>query len=119
VRAVVLNMVKQGKEVILDIDWQGAHAIKEQIPEAVSVFILPPTREVLRARLEGRGQDGPEVIGRRMREAVSEMRHYQEFDHVIVNDNLEAALNDLHAIIEGKPEKIRPMRVDIGALLAE
>jgi guanylate kinase len=116
-RAVTENLLRQGKSVIFDIDWQGARAIKEKMPEAVSIFILPPSRAALEERLTGRGQDAPEVIARRMREAVSEMSHYKEFDHLVVNDDFNAALADLKAIIRGEGSP-RPVRVDMDALLA-
>lgn len=116
-RAATENLLRQGKNIILDIDWQGARAIKEKMPESVSIFILPPSRAALEDRLTRRGQDTPEVIEQRMREAISEMSHYREFDHVVVNDDFAAALNDLKAIIrgEGRP---RPVQVDTQALLS-
>lgn len=116
-RAATENLRRQGKHIVFDIDWQGARAIKEKIPEAVSIFILPPSRAALEERLTGRGQDAPEVIAQRMREAVSEISHYKEFDHLVVNDDFEAALADLKAIIlgEGRP---RMVRVDMNALLS-
>jgi len=116
-RAATENLRRQGKHIIFDIDWQGARAIKEKIPEAVSIFILPPSRAALEERLTGRGQDTPEIIDRRMREAVSEISHYKEFDHLVVNDDFEAALADLKAIIlgEGRP---RTVRMDMNALLS-
>ncbi len=116
-RAVTENLLRQGKSVIFDIDWQGARAIKEKMPEAVSIFILPPSRAALEERLTGRGQDAPEVIARRMREAVSEMSHYKEFDHLVVNDDFNAALADLKAIIRGDGSP-RPVQVDMDALLS-
>lgn len=116
-RAATENLLRQGKNIIFDIDWQGARAIKEKMPEAVSIFILPPSRAVLEERLTGRGQDSPEVIARRMREAVSEMSHYKEFDHLVVNDDFNAALADLKAIIHGQGSP-RPVGVDMQALLA-
>jgi len=116
-RAATGNLLRQGKNIIFDIDWQGARAIKEKMPEAVSIFILPPSRAVLKERLTGRGQDSPDVIARRMREAVSEMSHYKEFEHLVVNDDFDAALADLRAIIRGEGSP-RPVRVDMEALLA-
>jgi len=116
-RGAIENLLRQGRNIILDIDWQGARAVKEQMPEAVGIFILPPTRAALQQRLSNRGQDSPEIIARRMREAVSEMSHYKEFDHVVVNDDFDAALNDLKAIIRGEGSP-RPLRVDIQSLLA-
>lgn len=117
-RAATENLLRQGKNIILDIDWQGARAIKEKMPESVSVFILPPSREALEERLTSRGQDAPEIIEQRMRQAASEMSHYQEFDHVVVNDDFAAALHDLEAIIRGVGTP-RPVQVDIRALLSE
>lgn len=116
-RAAVERLLQQGKNVILDIDWQGARAVKKAMPQAKSVFVLPPSREALAKRLAGRGQDSQAVIERRMRAAVSEMEHYKEFDYQIVNDDFAAALADLKAIITGKPERVRPLTVDMAALL--
>lgn len=112
------DQIRAGKSVILDIDWQGARAIKAWWPDAVSVFILPPSRAALRERLTNRKQDSEEVIDRRMREAVSEISHYKEFDRLVVNDDFDAALADLRAILRGEPDKIRPVTLDISALLA-
>src|SRR3970040_2345439 len=100
-RAAVENMLRQGKKVILDIACQGAHAIKEKMPESVSISILPPSRAELKARLIKRGQDSWEVIESRMRQAMAEIAHYPEFDHGVVNDDFDSALGDLRAIITG------------------
>jgi guanylate kinase len=108
----------QGQSVILDIDWQGARAVKRQVPEAISVFILPPSREALLERLTKRGQDDAEVIARRMSAAVDEMSHCREFDYLVVNDDFEAALADIKAIVRGEPDTARPVSVDIDRLLA-
>jgi guanylate kinase len=116
-RAAVERLLQQGKDVILDIDWQGARAVKKAMPQAKSIFILPPSRDALAQRLAGRGQDSTAVIERRMRAAISEMEHYKEFDYQVVNDDFAAALADLKAIIAGKPERVRPLAVDIAALL--
>jgi len=118
-RAEVERRLARGQSVVLDIDWQGARAVKRLLPAAVSIFILPPSREVLAQRLVRRGQDSPEVISRRMHEATSEMSHYREFDHVVVNDDFDLALADLAAIVRGEHPP-RPMpTVDIQALLRE
>jgi guanylate kinase len=117
-RRALETLLDQGRDVILDIDWQGARRIKALMPEAISVFILPPSREALEQRLRGRGQDAPDVIARRMQEAVSEMRHYPEFDHVIVNDDFQAALADLAAILEGRAADVRPLALDPDGLLS-
>ncbi len=118
-RRSIEQLLKAGKDVILDIDWQGARNIKQHMPDAVSVFILPPTRAALEERLRGRGQDSPETIARRMRDAVAEMRHYSEFDHVVVNDVFDDACADLKAIFQGKSAQKRPLHIDISALLRE
>jgi guanylate kinase len=118
-KQAIEDQIESGKSVILDIDWQGARAIKKWRPEAVSIFILPPSRAALRERLTNRQQDSQEVIDRRMRAAVAEMSHYSEFDHLVVNDDFEAALADLKAILHGEPQRVRPVRIDLKALLAD
>lgn len=118
-RSAVETLLKVGRNVILDIDWQGARVVREQIKKSVSIFILPPTRLELENRLRGRGQDSDDTIARRMHNAVAEMRHYDEFDFVVVNDDFAAALGDLRSITAGKPENIRPVNIDIGELLRE
>ena len=89
----------KGLDVILEIDWQGAEQIRRIMPDSVSIFILPPSIAVLRQRLQDRGQDNPEIIARRMRDAVNEMSHYPEYDYLIVNDDFNTALNQLKSII--------------------
>ena len=101
-RTVIEQTLAQGIDVFLDIDWQGAQQVKALMPEAVGVFILPPSRAELESRLTGRGQDSEEVIAGRMAQAVSEMSHYAEYDFIIVNDNFETALNDLRTIIRSQ-----------------
>jgi guanylate kinase len=118
-RVAIEDLLEQGKNVILDIDWQGARAIKAQMPDACAIFILPPSREELENRLRGRGQDSDEIIARRMRDAVSEMSHYQEFDYLVVNDDFDAALADLRAILAGHPEQARVPKLDMDQLLRE
>ncbi|TAL58959.1 MAG: guanylate kinase, partial [Legionella sp.] len=83
----------------LDIDWQGAEQIRRRFNDAVSVFIVPPSLEVLKQRLMNRGQDNPEVISDRMIKAQDEMSHYPEFDYLIVNDDFEKAAMELRAIV--------------------
>jgi len=117
-RNEVENRLRQGKGVVLDIDWQGARSVKRLMPEAVSIFILPPSREVLAQRLVDRGQDSPDVIARRMHEAISEMSHYMEFDYIVVNDEFDLALADLQRIVRGQGDP-RVSHVDIEALLRE
>lgn len=88
-----------GADVILEIDWQGARQVREWMPAAVSVFILPPSRDALRERLRGRGQDGDDIIDRRMRDAVGEISHYDEYEYVIINDDFDLALGELKAVM--------------------
>ncbi|MGL4475343.1 MAG: guanylate kinase [Shewanella sp.] len=98
-RTVIEQTLAQGIDVFLDIDWQGAQQVKKLMPEAIGIFILPPSREELERRLTGRGQDSAEVIASRMQEAVSEMSHYNEYDFVIVNDDFDIAIKELNSII--------------------
>ncbi|MEJ2106130.1 MAG: guanylate kinase [Acidiferrobacteraceae bacterium] len=113
----VQDELDRGKDVILDIDWQGARNVKARMNKAVGIFILPPSREELQRRLRGRGQDSDEIIARRMRDAISEMSHFDEFDYVIVNDDFDAALGDLQCILRGEPEQRRPLALDPRDLL--
>ncbi|TJY58943.1 guanylate kinase [Sinimarinibacterium sp. CAU 1509] len=92
------ELLAQGQDVILDIDWQGARQVRQRLPEVRSVFILPPSLEELERRLRGRSQDDEETIARRMREARQEMSHYDEYDFVVVNDVFERALEQLTAV---------------------
>ena len=90
--------LNEGYDLILEIDWQGAQQVRRLMPQAKSIFILPPTQEALRQRLTNRGQDSDEVIEKRMREAVSELTHYVEYDYLVINDDFAHALIDLQAI---------------------
>lgn len=94
----VEKTLAEGFDLILEIDWQGAEQVRRLMPQAKSVFILPPTQEALRHRLTHRGQDSAEIIERRMRDAVSEMSHYVEYDYLVINDDFAHALSDLKAI---------------------
>jgi guanylate kinase len=94
----VEKTLAEGFDLILEIDWQGAQQVRKLMPQAKSIFILPPTQEALRHRLTNRGQDSSEIIERRMHEAVSEMSHYVEYDYIVINDDFAHALDDLKAI---------------------
>lgn len=94
----VEQTLAEGYDLILEIDWQGAQQVRRLLPDARSIFILPPTQQALRQRLTNRGQDSDEVIERRMREAVSEMSHYVEYDYLVINDDFAHALDDLKAV---------------------
>ena len=91
--------LKEGFDVILEIDWQGAAQVRKLYPQAISIFILPPSVETLEQRLNNRGQDSVEVINKRVAAARDEMRHVVEFDYVTINDTFDVALQDLMAII--------------------
>ncbi len=97
-RAAVVDKLEAGEDVILEIDWQGARQVYEAFPEAVKVFILPPSLGALRDRLTGRGQDSEEIIARRMTDAVSEMSHHDEYHYLIFNDDFNVALAELEAL---------------------
>ena len=97
-RSSVESGLAAGLDVILEIDWQGAQQVRTAFPDALSIFILPPAREVLESRLRGRGQDDDQIIARRMRDAVTEMQHYAEFDFLVINDVFEEALRELACI---------------------
>lgn len=107
-RKTVEDILNSGVDVFLDIDWQGARQIREQMPAARSIFILPPSRDELLRRLRGRGQDSDEIIAGRMAQAVNEMQHYSEYDYLIVNDDFNVALTDLQTII--RAERLRSGR---------
>lgn len=96
---MIEQSLEKGIDVFLDIDWQGARQIRQQLPNVKTIFILPPSKAELETRLIGRGQDSAETIAKRMAEAVSEMSHYDEFDYVVVNDDFQTALGELKAIL--------------------
>ncbi|WP_233843554.1 guanylate kinase [Dyella sp. 2HG41-7] len=98
-RNTVQGLLEQGRDVLLEIDWQGAAQIRKAKPDCVSVFILPPSRPELERRLRGRGSDSEEVIERRLRNSRGEIAHAHEFDYIIVNDRFEDALDGLQAIV--------------------
>ncbi len=95
------QQLEKGMDVILEIDWQGARQVRQLMPDCKSIYIVPPSTTALRQRLDARGQDDEAVIEQRMREAISEMSHYVEFDYLIINDDFDEARNDLAAIIKG------------------
>jgi len=117
-RQAVQQQLQAGHDVILEIDWQGARLIREQLPDAVSIFILPPSREALQQRLQDRGQDDDAVIARRMRDAISEMSHYDEYDYLVINDDFELARDELAAILRCHRLRLPPQRQYHAGLLA-
>ena len=106
-RSQVEKLLADGHNVILEIDWQGAQQVRESMPECVTIFILPPSRSELERRLRGRQTDSEGVIERRLRDALGDMSHWDEFDHVIINDDLEIATAELEAIFAGGGEATR------------
>jgi guanylate kinase len=101
-RKQVEQHLQDGHHVILEIDWQGAAQVREAKPECVTIFILPPSRDELEHRLRSRRTDSEKVIQRRLRDALSDMSHWSEFDYAIINDDLERAVADLEAILAGQ-----------------
>jgi guanylate kinase len=93
------KMLNEGHDVVLEIDWQGAQLIKNRRADAISIFILPPSIEALRERLETRGQDSKEVIEARMKKSLNEISHYPEADYLVINDDFEDALKGLKTIV--------------------
>ena len=98
-RQAAQTVLAAGQDVILEIDWQGARQVREHMPEAVSIFILPPSRSELERRLASRGTDEHAIIARRMRDAISEMSHYDEYDYLVVNDDFTTALRELQSLV--------------------
>jgi len=109
-RAQLEQALEAGQDLILEIDWQGARQVRERLPEAADIFILPPSRTVLEQRLRSRRTDSPEVIARRLRESVEEMSHWPEFRYVVVNDDFATALEELLSIVRGEGGPLRSDR---------
>ena len=103
-RKQVEEHLADGHSVILEIDWQGARQVRESMPECVTIFIMPPSHDELVRRLRSRGTDTDEVIERRLRDALSDMAHWEEFDYVVINDNLDQAVAALESVLAGRGE---------------
>ena len=116
---MIEKSLEQGVDVFLDIDWQGARQIRQKVPNVKTIFILPPSREELKNRLVGRGQDSEEIIAKRMAEAESEMSHYNEFDYLIVNDDFQQALAELKAILTAERLKLASQEIHHKALIEQ
>jgi len=112
-RLAVEEMLEQGKHVLLDIDWQGARKVRELMPDAISISVLPPSVDELERRLRSRGSDSESVISSRMEQAHDEMAHCRESDFIIINDDFNQALVDLSLILGGESDKLRALNVDI------
>ena len=118
-RAQVEALRNAGHDVILEIDWQGAQQVRKAAPDCKTVFILPPSRRELETRLRNRKTDSDQVIERRLRDAVADMSHHDEFDFVIVNDDFETAVGQLLAILRGGGTEYGANRPDLAPLLAD
>ena len=98
-RQLINDNLENNKDVILEIDWQGARQVKLNMPKVISIFILPPSKDALLMRLQGRGQDDKQTIMKRMSDAKNQMSHFDEFDYLVINDNFDVALSNLESII--------------------
>jgi guanylate kinase len=117
-QAAVESALAQGRDLLLEIDWQGARQVRERLPEAIDVFILPPSRAALEERLRGRGTDSAEVIARRLADSVTELSHWGEFRYVVVNDRFEEALAGLERIVAGQGEALARGRPGLAGFAA-
>lgn len=115
----VERQLEAGHDVILEIDWQGAAQVKKRVPDSVHIFILPPSLDILRQRLVGRGQDSAEVIEGRMAQAQSELAHWPEADYLVVNDRFEQALDDLKHIVASQRLSRRSQSHKLASTLAK
>lgn len=106
-RTWVERQLANDHDVILEIDWQGAQIVRELMPQALSIFILPPSLPALAERLNGRGTDSNEVIAHRLSEAIADITHYSEFDYLVINDDFATALADLQAIVRAARQSHR------------
>ncbi len=109
-RKVLDQAQREGKDLILDIDVQGARQLKERIPEAVTIFILAPSRDILEQRLRARSEDSEQVIQRRLKDAAEEIRNYVQYDYVLVNHQVEESVATLASIV--RAERVRRMRME-------
>ncbi|WP_394180731.1 guanylate kinase [Marinomonas posidonica] len=116
-KASIFSMLEQGLDVILEIDWQGARQVRHLYPNAIGIFILPPSLASLEERLKGRATDSEEVIQRRMAKAANEMSHYHEYDFVIINDDFDNALTEMAAIFTAMRAKTPKIQEKYGNLI--
>ena len=117
-RVEVERLRAAGHDVILEIDWQGARQVRERLPDCTGIFVLPPSRAELERRLRTRAQDADAVIARRLQDAADDIRHWDEFDFVVVNDRFDLALAELEAILAGDGEASRRGRPELPGLVA-
>jgi guanylate kinase len=114
----VQEALANGEQLLLEIDWQGARQVRARLPEACSIFILPPSRQALEERLKGRSTDSDDVIERRLRDAAEDLGHWHEFNYVVVNDRFDQALADLQAIVEDRGAHLGAARPEVAQLAA-
>jgi guanylate kinase len=117
--AAVSSALDQGTKLLLEIDWQGARQVRAQLPEALSIFILPPSRAALEQRLKARSTDSEAVIRRRLQDSVGDLAHWPEFDYVVINDRFDEALAGLRAIVTGRGDALRARRAEVAHLAAQ
>ena len=117
--ATVQGALAQGTRLLLEIDWQGAQQVRAKLPEAQTIFILPPSRASLEQRLHARSTDSPAVIRRRLQDSVGDLAHWNEFDYVVINDQFDEALAGLRAVVSGRGEELRANRPAVTLLAAE
>jgi guanylate kinase len=115
----VEEALANGEQLLLEIDWQGAGQVRGRLPEAHSIFILPPSRASLEQRLRARSTDSDAVIERRLRDAAQDLTHWAEFNYVVINDRFETALTDLQAIVEDRGAHLVARRPEVDHLTAE
>jgi len=113
----VEQTLSQGRDLLLEIDWQGAQQVRRHLPEAIDIFILPPSTEALETRLRNRATDTDEVIARRLLDSVTELSHWQEFKYALVNDQFERALSDLTQLVTQDPRPFATDRTELAALM--
>jgi guanylate kinase len=118
-RATVEAVLAAGRDVILEIDWQGARQVRQSAPGCTTIFILPPSRAALEERLRNRQTDSDAVIARRLQDAVGDMSHYREFGYVVVNDNFETACGQLESILAGSGQALAGDRPELEPLLTD
>lgn len=118
-RAQVVQLLEQGQDVLLEIDWQGAQQIRRALPECRSIFVLPPSLAALEQRLRNRATDSDEVIARRLRDSIADLSHWNEFDYIVINDDFGRATADLEAIVAGQGEHLRRERAELQPLIAK
>jgi len=116
--SVIRSQLEQGRDLLLEIDWQGARQVRTRFPQAVSIFILPPSVQALEQRLRNRGLDSDQVIADRMAEVRSEMSHHAEYDYLVVNDRFDTALSDLTSLIRAERLRCSHQAPRLGPLLA-